>query len=189
MKIKTKYNLAKIVCACKSGCDREENLLKILECMQPMIKRYACRSHWGEKEDVEQELILAVIEAVNKMENCDNDGKGITFFGNAIKNRYLEIYRKGKRASVEGAVEWEQLDREVGQDTKCYQNVEFLLDLEQLLQTDSYVKEKIAYYILHEQWDDQEIARRMNITRQYVNRCKKEIFRKLSEYSSGSVRN
>lgn len=181
--MKATCNLPETVWEYKADFNREENLLKIIECMKPVIGKYVCRTRSSEREDLQQELILAVIEAANKIETCDHEGKGVIFFGNAVRNRYHELYRKSKTINLEDVVEWEELDKRENQNMYDYQNIEFREDLKQLLQLDSANKEKIADYILEKQWSDLEIAKHMKLSRQYVHQCKKEIFKGLLEYS------
>lgn len=181
--MKAKYNLPEIVKAHKANQEKEENMLKIIDCMQPLIRKYVRQVYWAEEEDVRQELILAVIEAVDKMDACDSEGGCVVFLGNAIRNRLFELYRKYRRTQVEESVEMEAFDYMEGRDTYDYCDTEFQIDLEQMLHLSSTTQKRIASYILYEQKTDSEIARCLKFSRQYVNRCKKEIFKQLMEYS------
>lgn len=54
----------------------EESLLNIVEKFNPLINKYAKKFPYYEYEDVCQELILSVIEAVNNIAKYDNDYSG-----------------------------------------------------------------------------------------------------------------
>lgn len=181
--VKAKYNLPEVVRAYKEKRGEEENMLKIIDCMQLLIGKYVRQAYWGEKEDVRQELVLAVIEAVGKMESYDSEGGCVAFLGNAIRNRFFELYRKHRVVQAEESVEMEAFDYIEGRDKYGYCNAEFQVDLEQMLHLNSATQRRIARYILCEQKTDSEIARCLKFSRQYVNRCKKEIFKKILEYS------
>lgn len=47
--------------------------------MEPIINKFVKKLYNEEYEDVNQELILAVIEAVNKIEFYDNEGRCVNF--------------------------------------------------------------------------------------------------------------
>lgn len=184
--MKAKYSIIKLIEMYKLGIDKESNLLKIIECMEPIINKYSKALGWKEYEDTQQELKVAVIEAVNKIEVYDNEGKGIIFLTNAVRNRFYEMYRKNKQLKNEESSETETFESIHNHDLKHYDDVEFKMDLEKLIKCSSPTQQKIAYYILYKGSTDTEIAEYLKVSRQYVNRCKKTIFRMLLEYKNQS---
>ena len=104
------------------------------------------------------------------------------FIANAIRNRYFEMFRKNKGKMLEESFNEVLLDTMESKDIYCYHNVEFLIDLNRMICLENGSKAKMIDYILQEQKSDREIAIQLNVSRQYVNRCKKEIFQKLLEY-------
>lgn len=181
--MKAKYSIIELVERYKYGIDKEDNLLKIIECMEPIINKYSKALGWKEYEDSQQELKLAVIEAINKIEVYDHEGKVIIFFTNAIRNRFYEIYRKNKHLKNEENSEIETFEVIHNYASTHYDDVEFKIDLEKLIKCNSMTQQKIAYYILYKGSTDTEIAEHLKVSRQYVNRCKKTIFKMLNEYS------
>lgn len=76
--MKPKYNILELITSCKNKKD-SESILKIIECMYPAINRYSRQAYWENSEDMQQELILAVIEAVEKIETFEKEGAAVNF--------------------------------------------------------------------------------------------------------------
>ncbi len=51
----------------------------------------------NEKEDVRSEMMLALWEAIAKMDYCENEKACFAFLGNALKNRFWELHRKSRK--------------------------------------------------------------------------------------------
>lgn len=71
-------------------------ILQIVQYMQPLINKYAKNSYLAEYEDMQQELCLALIESIHKIQKIENEGQCVQYFANAIRNRFYEIYRAWK---------------------------------------------------------------------------------------------
>lgn len=181
--MKPKYELLELIHLYKLNINRKENLMKIIECMEPIINRFVKKLYNEEYEDVNQELILAVIEAVNKIEFYDNEGGCVNFLINAIKNRFYELCRKQEKKKYEVKADEEIIELVRDEQLSEYDDIAFEIDLKKFIQTSSEIQVCIAYAILYEQKKDREIAENLGISRQYVNRCKKQMFSFLKEYS------
>lgn len=160
----------------------EESLLNIVEKFNPLINKYAKKFPYYEYEDVCQELILSVIEAVNNIAKYDNEGQCVNYISRAIKLKFLEVYRKEKRMDDYQIGVMPLFEENVISNHNLYGEVELIVDLEKLKRIKNKLQSKIAFFILTEELSDAEISEKLNISRQYVNRCKKEIFCELKEY-------
>ena len=78
----------------KEGNDRERMLSEIISKMTPIINKYARRLYYLEYEDMKQELLIAIIEAVMRIETYDKEGQCINYLVSAVKMRYWELCRK-----------------------------------------------------------------------------------------------
>lgn len=175
--MKAKYDILKLISLYKMNIEKKENLMKLIECMQPVINKYARKLYEGESEDMCQELTLSLIEAVNKIETYNNEGKVINFLVNAVRNRFYELYRKNKILKKEEMHEIDILENMCDCNNQLYADIEFKVDLGKSIHCNSRIQRNIAYYVLCENISDTEIARNLHISRQYVNRCKKQIFK------------
>lgn len=160
----------------------DESLLKLIEKFQPLIQKYAKKFPSYLREDVQQELLLALIESVQRIENYEKEGQCVKYIATAVQIRFFELCRRIKhRGEIEEVLEAE-IKNQKYQNEDDYEKTEFLMDLRTMVNSKNMTQLRIAEYILSVGLTDREIAIKLNVSRQYVNRCKKEIFSKLKEY-------
>lgn len=167
----------------RGGKDKNENMLCITNQLEPVINKYAKKliKDFG-YEDMRQELLIAVIEAVERIERYENEGQCITYLVKAIKLRYLELYRKSKMWKERFTSLEETYMDSICDNKETYTDIEFEIDLKKIEKANNSLKREIIESILKYNMNDAEIACRLQISRQYVNRCKKEIFAELKNY-------
>lgn len=171
-----------LIATYKIGENLEKSLLEILKRLEPAINKYARRVYYFEYEDMRQEIIIAVLEAVIRIEKYDNEGQCVKYLVNAIKIKYLELCRQENN--------WENTQmctKDMSSNLEHwsgdqYKDIEFRIDMDRIKKADSKLKVNIANFILIGNMNDMEIAKRLHISRQYVNRCKKQIFKELADY-------
>ena len=159
----------------------EKELNSIIDKMMPLICKYASMLGQYEFEDTKQELIIAVIVAVKRISTYENEGQCIKFLIRAVKNRFLELCRICNKQKSESLLDMEVLENTFS-DRNQYADIEFYTDLEKIKKCNTEIKEKVWECIVSEQASDSEIARGLKVSRQYVNRCKKELFDELLKY-------
>lgn len=81
---------------------------KLIDNMNPLISKYVRLLYKNDKEDIRQELILALWESILKMKYCNSDGECFSYLNNAIKNKFLDLYRKSKRQNEIISVELDE---------------------------------------------------------------------------------
>lgn len=151
--------------------ESEKALVNILTLFKPLIKSYTKKLFFMEKEDAEQELCMAIIQAVREIPRCETEGQSITYLQNAIRYKYVYLC---KRNIQKDAVEEEYCSDkcETIKFIENYDDIEVKYDLELEKAKLSVRHQKIFEYIL-EGNSDQEISEKMGISRQYINRVKK----------------
>lgn len=165
-----------------------ENTLKdknefdaLLKRLTPLINKYVSSLYKDEPEEIRAEMVLALWEAVTKIKYYDNDGKCLAFLSGALRNKFLELYRKSKMKhdfDVLGITE-EILEQE---DLKNkFDEMIFKEDIKKLLANYSEKKRQIFNDIIFEDKSDAYIAKKYVLTRQYVNRLRKKFFEELKE--------
>ena len=155
----------------------------LIEKMKPLINKYTKLLYKDEKEDVKSEMILALWEAVIKMEYHDDEGKCMMFLCTELKNRFLELYRKSKKYYDNYTVaEYDYIDRnELVLENYC--DIILFNDLNRVLEQYDEKKRVIYKEIIFDQKSDSEIAHKYHISRQYANRLRRIIYKKLkTEY-------
>jgi RNA polymerase sigma factor (sigma-70 family) len=156
-------------------------ILQIVQYMQPLINKYAKNSYLAEYEDMQQELCLALIESIHKIQKIENEGQCVQYFANAIRNRFYEIYRAWKSLKREMPGNDELLTLNIADSKNYYSEIEFFIDMVSGAECKSDLQKEIMKCCILEEISDTDIANRLNISRQYVNRCKKRIFKKIIE--------
>lgn len=156
-------------------------ILQIVQYMQPLINKYAKNSYLAEYEDMQQELCLALIESIHKIQKTENEGQCVQYFANAIRNRFYEIYRAWKSLKREMPGNDELLTLNIADSKNYYSEIEFFIDMVSGAECKSDLQKEIMKCCILEEISDTDIANRLNISRQYVNRCKKRIFKKIIE--------
>lgn len=162
----------------------KENFAKLLEYMNPLINKYVRLLYKDESEDMRAELMLALWESILKMNYYNNDGECVTYINNALRNKFLELYRKSKKLhDYQSTVELEEIPENT--DSKIlnteFSDVIFREDINRLLGHVNERKKQLSFQILLEDKSDAEIAKNFNISRQYVNRERKKLYTKLKK--------
>jgi len=160
---------AKLVMESKTN---QNSMLKLLNQMQPLVKSYVKKLFFVENSDAEQELCLSIIEAVRSIKNCETDGQCITYINNAVKYRFAYLCKKNiRKESIE---DFYNDDVEEFIYLEKYDDIEIICDW----QKKKYrltEKQKEIFRYLELGYTDTEIANRMQMSRQYINRIKKKI--------------
>lgn len=149
----------------------EEALLQVIMKMEPLIKSYAKRMFFLERSDAEQEMTLAIIEAVKSIPICEKDGQCLAYIKNAVHFKFSYLCKKNLKKETKESP-YENVDENEQIYVEKYREIEILYDLENL--PISKRQKDILTYIING-YSDREIAEKMSLSRQYVNRIKKEI--------------
>ncbi|MCI8693388.1 MAG: sigma-70 family RNA polymerase sigma factor [Lachnospiraceae bacterium] len=75
----------------------KDSFSKLLDNMNPLISKYVRLLYKNDREDIRQELILALWESILKMKYYNSDGECLSYLNNALKNKFLDLYRKSKK--------------------------------------------------------------------------------------------
>ena len=154
----------------------------IISKMTPIINKYARKLFKMEFEDMRQEMIIAVIESVMKIKKYDSEYECLRYITNGVHYRYMELIRKSITLEYcEEITDYEKLGQFSDPHFSTYSDIEFFCDLEKKCDISSNMKKKIYDYVINCNYNDNEIARDLKVSRQYVNRCKKRIFCSLIE--------
>ncbi len=151
----------------------------LVEKMSPLINKYVRLLYKDEREDIHSEMVLALWEAVLKIEYYDNDGKCLMFLSNALRNKFLELYRKSKREHENQTL----MDTEVLTETTIceeqYESILFYKDLEKILNKYDGKKKDICMDILFLEKSDSEMAKKHQVSRQYANRLRRAVYEEI----------
>lgn len=162
----------------KKGISQEECVEKLINRFYLLIHKYARKLYNYDFEDAYQEMILTLLESINKIDYFKNEGECVNYISNALRFRALELYRKDKIYRNNTIYLSDELDK--AEDTyDKYKEAEFFIDLKRSEIIKSWLDRKIVNGIVYENLSDAQIAKKCKVSRQYINRRKKYIFKKL----------
>ena len=112
----------------------------------------------------------------------ENDGQVVRYLSIALRNRYLELYKSSrKQHDCESVIEE---DEELLEKTVYCKNefvdVIFYEDASKIIHTYTGIKQDIAYLIIMENLSDLEIAEKLKLSRQYINRIRRTLRKQFS---------
>lgn len=167
-----RQNVTQLVTEAK---ENPQVMLKVICLMKPLIKSYCKRTFFLDKEDAIQEVILAIIESVKRIPHCSSDGECINYIRNAVKINYAHLCKKNDTLQFDA--DTNNYENNV-QYTEKYADIEFAVDIHNFISTLPKKKKELMILLVLGA-SDQDIARRLNVSRQYVNRIKKQIIKKM----------
>lgn len=146
--------------------------VQIVEKMRPAIRNYAVRLYRWDQEDAEQELILALLEGIRKMQYVHSEGECIRFCHACICHAYVGIVRKEKQ-EVRLAEKYMPagISRDFSEDSVFY------LDVEKILLSLKGRKRAIMENLILYGKNEKETAEIVGVSHQYVSKIKYKIWR------------
>lgn len=151
-------------------------LEKIIYKMQPLIKKYVKKLYFMEKEDAMQELNLALIETIYGIKNYDNEAMCLTYIQKSIANKFYFLYKQYMRTH-NTIDDYAEIPDDIISYNDGYKTIELYIDIKKILNNKSTTHKRIILYIVLYGLSDYEISKKLNISRQYVNRIKKKILK------------
>lgn len=146
---------------------------EILKRMEPLVKGYASRIHCMEREDSIQELYLTLLKTLPYLSSSSSEGECIRYMQTSVENRYRSLCRsclsepeKDDFDSCSVSLQAPDSFDDTYYDVTAYIN--------------SYPSVLSMYF--YQDKSDAQIAQKLKLSRQYVNRMKKKlILRYISE--------
>ena len=145
---------------------------EILKRMMPLAKKYAGKIHCMDYEDALQELCLTILEALTHLDPACPEGKCISYIETSVINRYYALCKR-----YLSAPETENIDDTNADLPESFSYDDSLLDIEHYIRNipEAGGKRKILSLFFYEDLSDKEIAERMQMSRQYVNRIRRQL--------------
>lgn len=172
-------SIQKLIKDYKDG--NKDIFLLIVDKMEPLISKYVRLLYKDEKEDMHSEFVLCLLEAVNTMGYYQEEGQCIYFLSRALKNRFLELYKKSKLHYDSESVVEDEFFSNIDINQSEYEDLIFLEDLKELIRKEDGKQYDILCNIIFKDESDAVIAKRNQVSRQYVNRVRKKFYQLLKE--------
>lgn len=155
-----------------------KKIINIITKFNPLIKSLSRRLQY---EESETDLIICLIETIGSIDlhNFDysNEGPIISYIKNVMHNKSIDLFRKNiVRKKEEVEINYDILADKSNYDIET--NI-FIKDLFNIL---SELQNKVLCEKFIKDNTDIEIAKKLNITRQAVNKAKNRAIKKLREH-------
>lgn len=152
--------------------NNSKSMSELLIKLRPLIKAYAKKLFFMETEDAEQEISLAIIEAVKSIPNCVSDGECMTYINNSVKFKHAYLCKKNiRREQYEDPYE---IDFEEEIYLEKYEDIDTFIDFKERISRLSDTQKLIFEYLILG-YSDREVAEKAGLSRQYINRIKKKL--------------
>jgi hypothetical protein len=176
---KIEKNVKDIIQEFKRG-DKEKFLL-IVDRMTPLINKYVRLLYKDEREDMHSELVLCLLESVNTIKYYNEEGQCIYFFSKALKNKFLELYKKSKLYFDSETVIEDEFFTNINIEQSEYEDCVINEDLKEMLSKTEGKKHNILYDIVFYDRSDAIMAEEYLVSRQYVNRVRRKFYNLLRD--------
>ncbi len=161
------HEIMEMFCMAVTDSNQMERLILTF---RPLVMKKTKSLFFMEKEDAIQELYIALIKAVRKIPYIHSDGECIRYIDNALEYRVKELKKenmnKQKIEVLYDDLEWKKSDINID-------DTEFRMDIWRKLQELPEKKKQIVSLSLIG-YSDREIGKLLQVSRQYVNRVKRQ---------------
>ena len=156
---------------------------QLINKMTPLIEKYTRLLYKDEKEDVRSEMMLVLWESVTKISYCEKDGECLAYLSKALRNRFYDLYRKSRKQHDHQLLTENDSVFDIIRDenSKDLEDAIFSIDIEAFLKRYIGKKREIFETIIFGKKSDTEIAEIFSVTRQYVNRLRRELYQELKD--------
>ncbi|MFG6323928.1 MAG: sigma-70 family RNA polymerase sigma factor [Lachnospiraceae bacterium] len=160
----------------------KEDFYLIVERFSPLINKYTKLLYKDEKEDVYEELVTALWEAIQKMMFYENDGQIVNYLSTALKNKYMELYRISRRLH-DHVVEMTDDKVELAVKTdNSYDEILIQIGMQEIFESLGENKKELFRLIFMKGLTDIEAANQLHISRQYVHRMRKKYYEEIKKH-------
>ncbi|MEF2772758.1 MAG: sigma-70 family RNA polymerase sigma factor [Blautia caecimuris] len=146
--------------------------------MSPLLKKYAARLYCMEYDDAMQELYIALLETFPYLDPAKTEAECLNYIQTTVHNRYRFLCRGclsvPQSESIEDSID--TLSAPSPFDESYYDICNYIKAL-----PEKGMRRQIMSLCFFQYKTDSEIAEQLHVSRQYVNRIKKQL---ITEYFS-----
>ncbi len=143
----------------------DEFYLNTIERFKPLIKKYSKKLQY---DCAETDLIITIIKILKNMPYINDEKAYISYIAKSVKNEYVRLSKKEQlTAQREVPMELEAIPGEES-------DMEIKIDLYQVLVFLNSNQKKVIELNYFLNYSDSEIAAKLNISRQAVNKTKRK---------------
>lgn len=146
-------------------------MLQAINLFSPLIQKYSKKLFFIDREDAEQEMTLAFISTIHKMNYFHSPGECISFINKGLYRRFCVLCKENPQ-NAEMTTDFISLpDFEF---EERYPDIDLICDYQKHLEKLPSIYTEI-FHLLLKGYSDREIAAQLHFSKQYINRIKKKI--------------
>ena len=163
--------LKECIGAYKAGYN--DSLVDINEKMMPLAKKYSSKLQtYMDYDDAMQEFTVTFIECARSIKDWSSEESCLQYFKKAVINHYMMLISDAQEKS-----QWEVSDEEYinipSENSDEYEVIILKYSLVQM--GDFSEKKQIILCLLCDGYSCQDIAKEMNVSRQYINKVRVQL--------------
>lgn len=160
----------------------KEALNEIIIQMTPLVKKYAGKTHFMEKEDSMQEFYITLLETIKYLDESKSEGECLAYMKRSVKHKFAKMCEKYilDVEIISGDEVFQTLEMKGNAEEDTLLNVDFEKYIQNVEQKNK-LKGSILRAFWYENKSDAEIADLLKISRQYVHRIKKIMIKEYLE--------
>ena len=142
--------------------------------MSPLAKRYAAKVHFMDYEDTLQEFYIALVIAGTHLKETFTEAQCVKYLAKAVDNHYKYLCRK--HLPIEPPLNLDDHQHLESSDHIDHTMLDIYRYIQSVTQKDQTKGEILSKSFLQDK-SDAEIASELGISKQYVNRIKRQLFK------------
>lgn len=146
----------------------------ILNAFMPLIKKYSGKLYYLEFDDCVQELSVELFLSLPKIKKVDDEYSCLSYINKAIVHKFCKLYSISEQEEKIKKSTVTDTEYDVPVHETSYDDAIFHLDISLSLNEKSNTEKEILLYLL-QSYSDTEISKKLNLSRQYINRIKKTL--------------
>ena len=153
---------------------QKEEIDQLILKMSPLAKRYATKVHFMDYEDTLQEFYVALVIAGTHLNESFTEAQCIKYLAKAVDNHYKYLCRK--HLSIDPPLNLDDHQHLETSDHIDHTMLDIYRYIQSVTQKDQ-TKGKILTKSFLQDKSDAEIASELGMSKQYVNRIKRQLFK------------
>ncbi len=153
---------------------QKEEIEQLILKMSPLAKRYATKVHFMDYEDTLQEFYIALVIAGTHLKETFTEAQCVKYLEKAVDNHYKYLCRK--HLPIEPPLNLDDHQHLESSDHIDHTALDISRYIQSVTQQDQTKGEILTKSFLQDK-SDAEIAFELGISKQYVNRIKRQLFK------------